>query len=209
MSKQEIMRELNRQMGLLVEHQQAEIEKKNQQLKALAKYVKSQRSQLDGMKQQLQADNLVVQPSKIACKFGQQCKNNKRKKCRYSHDTVASQPSLRTLLASATPPQRRDLFGERLLPMVKKCLLKRVGTTELAPKITGMLLEMDNVELLHLLEVKTALAARVDEAVQVLLEHLGKLLSQAKSVSTHSRAPCITPNAHNVSPKTNADARYW
>ena len=43
-----------------------------------------------------------------------------------------------------------------------------------AGKVTGMLLEMDNAEILHLLEDRELLNSRVEEAVAVLTMHQTK-----------------------------------
>nr|XP_010923280.1 polyadenylate-binding protein 7 isoform X2 [Elaeis guineensis] len=69
---------------------------------------------------------------------------------------------LSSLLAAATPQQQKQMLGERLFPLVEKLKF------DLAAKITGMLLEMDNSELLLLLESPESLAAKVEEAVEVL-----------------------------------------
>lgn len=45
---------------------------------------------------------------------------------------------------------------------------------DMAGKITGMLLEIDNSELLHMLEHSASLKAKVDEAVAVLQAHHAK-----------------------------------
>ncbi|XP_041024919.1 polyadenylate-binding protein 7 [Juglans microcarpa x Juglans regia] len=69
---------------------------------------------------------------------------------------------LSSMLAAASPEQQKQILGERLYPLVQK------HKPDLAAKITGMLLEMDNSELLLLLESTESLAAKVEEAVQVL-----------------------------------------
>lgn len=69
---------------------------------------------------------------------------------------------LSSMLAAASPEQQKQILGEHLYPLVQK------QKPDLAAKITGMLLEMDNSELLLLLESPESLAAKVEEAVQVL-----------------------------------------
>jgi polyadenylate-binding protein len=46
-----------------------------------------------------------------------------------------------------------------------------MAATDLAGKITGMLLEIDNSELLHMLDNRELLKSKVDEAVLVLKHH--------------------------------------
>jgi polyadenylate-binding protein len=69
------------------------------------------------------------------------------------------------MLAAAAPEQQKQMLGERLFPLVQRL------QPELAGKITGMLLEMDNSELLLLLESPEALSSKVDEAIAVLKQH--------------------------------------
>lgn len=71
-------------------------------------------------------------------------------------------------LASASPQDQKQMLGERLFPLIQQT------HPELAGKITGMLLEIDNTELLHMLESREALSAKVEEAVSVLRAHNAK-----------------------------------
>ncbi|KAI8582688.1 hypothetical protein K450DRAFT_226424 [Umbelopsis ramanniana AG] len=69
-------------------------------------------------------------------------------------------------LAAAPPEMQKQMLGERLYPLIHQ------QQPEYAGKITGMLLEMQTSELLHLLEDNEALESKITEAVEVLEEHL-------------------------------------
>merc|ERR1719343_692086 len=71
-------------------------------------------------------------------------------------------PLTASALAAAAPGVQKQMLGEKLFPAVAK------HQPELAGKITGMMLEMDNSELLILLESEQQLRSKVDEAMRVL-----------------------------------------
>ena len=58
-------------------------------------------------------------------------------------------------LASAQPQEQKQMLGERLFPLISQMF------PDLAGKITGMLLEIDNSELLHMLEYHESLTSKV------------------------------------------------
>ncbi|XP_059954102.1 polyadenylate-binding protein 4-like isoform X2 [Mesoplodon densirostris] len=73
-----------------------------------------------------------------------------------------------SMLAAAPPQEQKQMLGERLFPLIQTM------HSNLAGKITGMLLEIDNSELLHMLESPESLGSKVDEAVAVLQAHHAK-----------------------------------
>ncbi|XP_073140510.1 polyadenylate-binding protein 8-like isoform X2 [Henckelia pumila] len=82
------------------------------------------------------------------------------------HNAGISQPipigALASALANASPIEQRTMLGENLYPLVEQL------EPDTAAKVTGMLLEMDQTEVLHLLESPEALKAKVAEAMDVL-----------------------------------------
>uniref|UniRef100_A0A673Z9H5 Polyadenylate-binding protein n=1 Tax=Salmo trutta TaxID=8032 RepID=A0A673Z9H5_SALTR len=75
------------------------------------------------------------------------------------------EPLTASMLAAAPLMEQKQLLGERLYPLIHGF------HPNLAGKITGMLLEIDNSELLHMLESPESLHSKVDEAVAVLQAH--------------------------------------
>ncbi|KAJ0256345.1 RNA recognition motif domain-containing protein [Hirschfeldia incana] len=69
---------------------------------------------------------------------------------------------LTSTLALANPANHSQILGEQLYPLVEKQEPVHVA------KVTGMLLEMDQAEILHLLESPEALKAKVAMALDVL-----------------------------------------
>ncbi|XP_031431953.1 polyadenylate-binding protein 1A isoform X2 [Clupea harengus] len=82
------------------------------------------------------------------------------------------EPLTSSMLAAAPPQEQKQMLGERLFPMIQNM------HPNLAGKITGMLLEIDNSELLHMLESPESLRSKVDEAVAVLQAHQAKEAAQ-------------------------------
>lgn len=78
------------------------------------------------------------------------------------------EPLTATMLAAAQPSDQKQMLGERLFPIIEQMNPSAAG------KITGMLLEIDNSELLHMLENRESLKAKVEEAVAVLQAHQAK-----------------------------------
>lgn len=78
---------------------------------------------------------------------------------------LPSDPLDHNTLALADPQTQKNLIGEKLYPLILQ------QEPALAGKITGMLLEMDNAELLHLLESPDALLSKTAEALAVLQAH--------------------------------------
>ncbi|KAG4305032.1 hypothetical protein PORY_001707 [Pneumocystis oryctolagi] len=83
-------------------------------------------------------------------------------------------------LAAASPENQKQMLGEALYPKVQ------AQEPNFAGKITGMLLEMDNSELLHLsIEDDVALRAKVEEALIVLKEYQKDAGVQDQSTETN------------------------
>ncbi|KAG7235566.1 hypothetical protein INR49_002490, partial [Caranx melampygus] len=92
------------------------------------------------------------------------------------------EPLTASMLAAAPPQEQKQMLGERLFPLIQNM------HPSLAGKITGMLLEIDNSELLHMLESPESLRSKVDEAVAVLQAHQAKEAAQ-KTVTNAAGVP--------------------
>ncbi|KAK1801583.1 hypothetical protein P4O66_004544 [Electrophorus voltai] len=105
------------------------------------------------------------------------------------------EPLSASMLAAAPPQEQKQILGERLFPLIQNM------QPTLAGKITGMFLELDNSELLHMLESPESLHPKVDEAVAVLQDQCAqeaaqKSLTSAAVLAVNGRIS--TPDLRNL-----------
>lgn len=150
-----------------------------------------QQSRMAGMPQTMQRPGMQQQmimqpqPNRVLhqhnLKFAQTVRNMPQPTSQYQQPIIqptmmpqqsiliqGQEPLTTSMLAAALPQEQKQMLGERLFPLIQRL------NGELAGKITGMLLEMDNSELLMMLENADLLKSKVDEAVEVLQVHQSK-----------------------------------
>ncbi|CAF1141709.1 unnamed protein product [Adineta steineri] len=75
---------------------------------------------------------------------------------------AGQEPLTAAALANVTPREQKQMLGERLFPLIQRMQPDLAGT------ITGMLVDFhNNTELLHMLESRESLKAKVEEAFSV------------------------------------------
>jgi len=99
----------------------------------------------------------------------------------HSASMQETQPLTSAMLQNAKPEERKRFIGERLFPKIQAVEPRRAG------KITGMLLEMDDTELLVLLHDNNALFNKINEALAVLKDHQIKQSAQNPSQQNASQ----------------------
>ncbi|XP_077127031.1 polyadenylate-binding protein 4-like [Ranitomeya variabilis] len=78
---------------------------------------------------------------------------------------IMEEPATTSIVAPHPPADQKQMLGELLFPRIQ------VMYPTLSAKITGMLLELDNTEVFHMLESNEFLKTKVQEAVSVLQLH--------------------------------------
>ncbi|KAK6168153.1 hypothetical protein SNE40_022036 [Patella caerulea] len=115
----------------------------------------------------------MAAPQRSTFKFNSQIRNPQMGQQVMSQPAASvviagQEPLTASMLAAAPPQEQKQMLGERLFPLINRM------HPDLAGKITGMLLEIDNSELLHMLESQESLKGKVEEAVAVLVAHQAK-----------------------------------
>lgn len=126
-----------------------------------------------------QTNNVVVQPQQGgaphnnrqnqrggAFKFAANARNRPQNETpQPQHQTTQDDELNSENLADLPEAKQKNILGERLYPLVERV------QPDLAPKITGMLLDMEVSDIIHLIESPDALSNKITEAVDVLEKH--------------------------------------
>ncbi|CAC5384304.1 PABPC [Mytilus coruscus] len=124
----------------------------------------------------------------------------------------SKEPLTAAMLAKAPEQEQKQMLGERLFPLIQNM------NPNQADKITGMLLEMDNLELLNMLISKEVLEAKVREAVAVLHDNNANASTTSTEIkleindrpitgqSVTEQSPCIPLATTGIEPMAAAPA---
>lgn len=99
-------------------------------------------------------------------------------------------------LAQLSEEEQKRTLGERLFPLVQEIY------PTLAQKLTGMLLGVDNAEVIHLLESKESLIAKLEEGISVLKSNRNLPPELVEEANTSSADPMAMNSAQ---PGQNGD----
>eukprot|EP00106_Octopus_bimaculoides_P001663 XP_014769105.1 PREDICTED: uncharacterized protein LOC106868392 [Octopus bimaculoides] len=92
------------------------------------------------------------------------------------------------------PPEQKQMIGETLFPLIHNMYPDKAG------KITGMLLELDTSELLHMIKFHESLLAKVEEALTVLQAHEAKEAATTDIKTIHGQEPLTSSRIGTIPP---------
>ena len=116
-------------------------------------------NKLDAMSYSTSLSQSMPQVAFQKVKYGEQLRG---RQCLTSVSSPVLNP---VLLAQESAAEQKQMLGDCIYPIIQQT------HPDLAGKITGMLLELDNSKLLHMLEFRDVLNAKIEEAVNVLQAH--------------------------------------
>lgn len=173
--------------------------------------IQQQQHRLDMLQSRQQP--IYMQQSRQPFKYNQSVRNpasmaggvNQQAQVQQQVETVqpavhvqGQEPLTASMLASAPPHEQKQMLGERLYPLIE------AQHPTLASKITGMLLEIDNSELLHMLESRDSLKAKMEEAVAVLQAHQAKMQAASRQVQQPASQPVQNQGIQQINQVNNA-----
>eukprot|EP00296_Roombia_truncata_P000024 JP435679.1.p1 GENE.JP435679.1~~JP435679.1.p1 ORF type:complete len:623 (+),score=168.69 JP435679.1:67-1869(+) len=110
-----------------------------------------------------QAGSQISGGAGVQIKYTSNARNQQVHQSAVPASAMSTPEAASTALANAPPEQQKQILGERLYQLISDG-----PAAANAPKITGMLLELDNSELINLIESPQELAVKVQEAIDAL-----------------------------------------